>query len=147
MAPEFRALGVDLSRRGAIADETLAVINRCFAADEVELNGQPFLFRPRPPRPPILVGGAPPHALRRAARFGDGLRAPLAELRQLAAAAGKASPEVAVFTRLPIEDAGQARELVRAYTEAGATRLIHAARYTEAAGYRAQVEGLGKVKT
>jgi probable F420-dependent oxidoreductase len=156
MAPEFRALGVDLSRRGAIADETLAVINRCFAADEVELNGQPFLFRPRPPRPPILVGGAPPHALRRAARFGDGwmpmglppddLRAPVAELRQLAAAAGKASPEVAVFTRLPIEDAGQARELVRAYTEAGATRLIHAARYTEAAGYRAQVEGLGKVK-
>ena len=33
---------------------------RRFAADEVEANGQRFLFRPRPPRPPIIVGGAPP---------------------------------------------------------------------------------------
>src|SRR5262245_21132389 len=66
MAAEFRAVGVDPRRRGALMDETLAFLQRCFAADEAESNGQPFLFLPRPARPPIFVGGAPPHALRRA---------------------------------------------------------------------------------
>ena len=156
MEAEFHAVGVDRGRRGAIADATLEVLNRCFASDEVELNGQRFLFRPRPPRPPILIGGAPPHALRRAVRFGDGwmpmglppddLRAPIIELHHLAAAAGKPPPEVAVFTRLPTDDPGRASEILRAYAESGATRVIHAARYTEAAGYRGQVEALAKLK-
>ncbi|MDE0350488.1 MAG: LLM class flavin-dependent oxidoreductase, partial [Gammaproteobacteria bacterium] len=72
MRPEFRALGVDRSRRGRIADTVLDLLNRCFAGDEVTENGQPFLFRPRPRKPPVLIGGGPPHALRRAARYGDG---------------------------------------------------------------------------
>ena len=94
MAPEFRARGVAREQRGRITDDTLAFVTRCFAADEAEANGQPFLFRPRPARPPILVGGAPPHAFRRAGRFGDGwmpiggsadgLRAPIAELAEKA---------------------------------------------------------------
>jgi len=156
MEAEFRALGVDQRRRGAIANATLDLLNRCFAADEVEQNGQRFLFRPRPPRPPILIGGAPPHALRRAARYGDGwmpmglspddLRAPVAELRELMAAAGRPDPEVAVFTRLPIDDADKVRALLAAYAAAGATRVIHGARYTDEAGYRKQVEGLGRVR-
>jgi probable F420-dependent oxidoreductase len=156
MEAEFRALGVERRRRGAIADATLDLLNRCFANDEVESNGQRFLFRPRPPRPPILIGGAPPHALRRAARYGDGwmpmgfapddLRAPVAELHRLMAAAGKPRPEVAVFTRLPIDNAAQARELLDAYADAGATRVIHAARYTDEAGYRRQLEGLVGVR-
>src|SRR5881398_2606271 len=66
MGAEFRAVGVDHRRRGALTDETLAFLDRCFAADVVEANGQPFLFRPRPPRPPLFIGGAPPHAFRRA---------------------------------------------------------------------------------
>src|SRR5438034_559565 len=66
MQPEFRALGVDVRRRGPLTDETLGFLDRCFADDVVEANGQPFLFRPRPPRPPIFIGGAPPHAFRRA---------------------------------------------------------------------------------
>ena len=72
MKPEFRAVGVERKDRGRITDETLAFFGECFASDEVEANGQPFLFRPRPPRPPLYVGGAPPHALERAARFADG---------------------------------------------------------------------------
>jgi probable F420-dependent oxidoreductase len=72
MEAEFRALGVERSRRGAITDETLELFNRCFAADEVEVNGQPMLFLPRPARPPIYIGGKGEHALRRAARFADG---------------------------------------------------------------------------
>ena len=50
----LRALGVARERRGALSDEVLAFLERCFARDEVEANGQPFLFRPRPPKPPIL---------------------------------------------------------------------------------------------
>ncbi|TMA36418.1 MAG: TIGR03619 family F420-dependent LLM class oxidoreductase, partial [Deltaproteobacteria bacterium] len=72
MEPEFRALGVPRARRGHIADETLAFLHACFAGDVVQSNGQDFLFLPRPPRPPIYVGGAGERALRRAVRFGDG---------------------------------------------------------------------------
>src|SRR3989441_7632900 len=60
MAAEFRAVGVDLRRRGALTDETLALLDRCFAADRRAADGQPFLFRPRPPRPPLFIGGAAP---------------------------------------------------------------------------------------
>src|SRR5262245_22865763 len=42
MEAEFRAAGVDRKRRGAITDTTLEFLNRCFAADEVESNGQRF---------------------------------------------------------------------------------------------------------
>ena len=72
MEKEFRALGVDPRHRGATTDATLAFLHACFAGDEVEANGQTFLFRPRPQRPPIIVGGAPPHAIRHAVRFGEG---------------------------------------------------------------------------
>ncbi|MBY0276926.1 LLM class flavin-dependent oxidoreductase, partial [Candidatus Binatia bacterium] len=72
MDAEFRALGVERRRRGAIADATLDLLDRCFADDVVEENGQPFLFRPRPERPPLFVGGSPPHAFRRAIAHGGG---------------------------------------------------------------------------
>lgn len=156
MAAEFRAVGIDRRRRGAVADETLAIINRCFAADEVELNGQRFLFRPRPARPPILVGGAPPHALRRAARYGDGwmpmglppdaLRPHVAELRRLAAEAGKPEPQVAVLTRLPVDDPPQARAVLDAYAAAGATRVIHGVRYRDAAEYARHVQMIAALR-
>ncbi|MBX3026497.1 TIGR03619 family F420-dependent LLM class oxidoreductase [bacterium] len=156
MAPEFRAVGVDRRRRGAIADETLAILARCFAADEVELNGQRFLFRPRPARPPILVGGAPPHALRRAARYGDGwmpmgmppdeLGPHVAALRRLMAEAGKPEPQVAVLTRLPVDDPPAARAVLEAYAAAGATRLIHGARYRDTTEYHRHVNALATLR-
>ena len=66
MAAEFRALGLDHRRRGRATDETLAFLDACFAADLAHANGQPFLFRPRPSRPPLFIGGAPPRAFERA---------------------------------------------------------------------------------
>src|SRR5437899_10621732 len=116
MAAEFRALGIDPRRRGPITDQTLTFINRCFADDVVEANGQPFLFRPRPPRPPLFIGGAPPHAFRRALAHGagwmpigldpDALRPLAAELRARAAAKGLPTPAVAALTRPPPDDPG-----------------------------------------
>lgn len=154
MAPEFRALGVPRERRGALTDEVLGFLNEAFAGDVVERNAQPFLFLPRPRRPRILVGGAPPHALARATRYGDGwmpmaikpaqLASDSARLRELFSQAGKPAPEVAVMTRLPLEDPARATELAVAYREAGATSLVHGSRYADASEFARQVEVLAR---
>ena len=152
MAAEFRALGVDLHRRGKITDETLGFFDRCFAGDVVEANGQPFLFRPRPPRPPVFIGGHTPRAFRRviAHRAGwmpigappDVLAPRVAELREAAAAAGLPPPEVAVMTALPLADRDEARDLVARYANAGATRVIHGNRYPDATAFLAMLDAL-----
>ena len=155
MEPEFRAVGTPYGARGRTTDETLAFLGRCFANDEVESNGQPFLFLPRPTRPPILVGGGMPQSLRRAVRFGDGwmpmmprgadpelLRAPIATLRAEMRAAGKPDPEVAVLTELPLDDAGAAAGLLTAFAGVGATRVAHAWRYADASAFARAAEVL-----
>ena len=121
----------------------------------MEANGQPFLFRPRPPRPPLFIGGAPPHAFRRALSYGagwmpigldpDALRPLAADLRARAAATGRPAPEVAALTRLPLDDPGAARDLLARYAEAGATRVIHGERYADAAAFRAMLDRLARV--
>jgi probable F420-dependent oxidoreductase len=142
MEKEFRALGVDPRRRGAITDEALAFLHACFAGDEVEANGQKFLFRPRPPRPPIIVGGAPPHAIRRAVRFGEGwmpmaahaqvLEAGIASLREGMAAAGKPTPEVVLLQPLPVEDDEKLASRLGELAALGVTRIVHPWRYRDA---------------
>ena len=152
MAPEFRALGVELRRRGALADEALAFLDRCFAADVVEVHDQPFLFRPRPPRPPLFIGGHTPKTFRRVIRHRagwlpmgiapDALAPHAAALRAAAAAASLPPPAIAVLTALPLDDREAARALLARYAEAGATRLIHGARYTDLAAFRAVIDRL-----
>jgi probable F420-dependent oxidoreductase len=142
MAKESRALGVDSRRRGATTDATLAFLHRCFERDEVEANGQIFLFRPRPPRPPIIVGGAPPHALRRAVRFGDGwmptgahagmLESGIASLRAEMAAAGKPAPEVVLLQPLPVDDEDKLGARLAELAALGVTRVVHPWRYRDA---------------
>ena len=154
MAAEFKAVGVPRERRGQITDEILDFLHRCFDDDEVEANGQPFLFRPRPAKPPVFIGGAPPHALARAVRFGEGwmpiglppeqLAGPVAELRTLARAAGRPEPEVVAMTALPLYEPARAVELARAWRKAGATRLIHGSRYADAAAFRRTAEALAE---
>ena len=153
MEAEFRALGVDRRRRGALTDETLEFLHRCFAHDSVEANGQPFLFRPRPARPPIYVGGSGAHALRRTIRYGDGwlpmVRDPkglapgVEELGKLAAAAGKPLPEVVALSFLPAEPI-QARERLAQFEELGVTRLICGLRYDRAEEFRKQAETIAR---
>ena len=153
MEAEFRALGVDRKRRGRITDDTLAFLDACFADDVVQANGQPFLFKPRPTRPPLFIGGAPALAFPRALahRAGwipmgltpDALRAPAADLRRQAAEAGLPAPEIAVLTALPLGDAAAARSLVAAYRDAGATRLIHGVRYTDFDGFQRGLDAVG----
>ncbi len=152
MQPEFRALGVARSQRGALSDTTLDLLNRCFADDEVEHNGQRFLFRPRPAKPPVLIGGGPPHALRRAARYGDGwlpmgLRADklakhLATYAAFCAEAGRQPGAATVMGALPLNDPSQARDTLAAYEAAGANRFVHGGRYADADDFARQLDAL-----
>jgi probable F420-dependent oxidoreductase len=148
----FKALGVDRHQRGKLTDDTLAFLNQCFAQDEVSLNGQPFLFKPRPAKPPILVGGAAPHALQRAALFGDGwlpmagnpgkLAAPMAQYRRLTQEMGKPAGTVTVMTGLPLQDASAARQLLEQYRALQVDRLACAMRYDDVDGYRTSLAQL-----
>ena len=76
---EFEALGVPFNRRGAIANEYLEVIRKCWTGDVVSHTGEFVSFEdvhtaPRParrPHPPIWVGGSSDAALVRAVRYGN----------------------------------------------------------------------------
>lgn len=146
MEEEFRSLGLDPKRRGAMTDEVLAVLHRCFQSDVVEMNGQPILFQPRPARPPIYVGGKPPHALRRVVRYGDGwipagiepaaLKPGIAQLREMCQAAGRPALEVIAMKTLPLEDLPQAVNYARQFKDVGVTHLVHTQGYENVAQYQ-----------
>ena len=77
---EFAALGVPFAERGRRADEHLLVMKELWTSDAPSFDGEftsftDVVFEPRPvqrPHPPVFVGGRSIHALRRAARLGDG---------------------------------------------------------------------------
>ncbi len=150
MAAEFRAVGVPRAQRGRRTDETLAFLHACFSREVAESNGQPFLFLPRPARPPIYVGGAAPHALERTLRFGDGwmpigaktatLARDVSELRVRARAAERPEPEVIVLTALVADEPARVRDRVAELRDAGATELVHASRYPDADAFRREVD-------
>ena len=154
MDAEFRVLGVPRSERGRLSDESLAFFDRCFSNDTIEAHGQPFLFLPRPPKPPVLVGGRAPHALRRAARYGDGWLPMGLEADQLAPlraryceftdALGKPPGSISVMASLPWHDSGRLAAALGAFAEAGADRVVCGLRYRDAAEYRRAVESLAR---
>ena len=152
MDSEFRALGIDRHQRGRISDDTLEFLNRCFENDSVEANDQPFLFRPRPEKPPILIGGAAPHALVRAAKFGSGwlpmglepdqLEAPMKRYSELCAAQGKTPGGVTLMRGLPVDDPPRCLDIRDSYRDLGVERLVCAVRYDTAEEYSAAMEKL-----
>ena len=152
MEAEFRALGIERRHRGRLSDETLAFIHECFENDIVTANGQPFLFRPRPARPPVYVGGAAPHALERAASYGDGwlpigmtaerLPGARAEYAEICEAAGRETGEVVVMGSLPLEDPGSAAEILHGFREGGASRFVLFQRYADGDEFRRRLDTL-----
>lgn len=157
MESEFRATGVDRSKRGQITDDTLKFWHDCFANDEVSANGQSFVFKPRPPRPKFLIGGAAPHAIKRAIALGDGwqpaegdpekLREPIAVLSDGMQKAGKAVPEVIPLNGLPLDDPAQAIDRLQGMAEVGVTGITHAGKYENTDEFRQMVEALLDIKS
>lgn len=180
MDAEFRALGLNRHRRGKTSDEVLEFLNRCFAAnaahedvgeaaedvgkaedggkaaeDVVEANGQPFLFKPRPAKPPIYIGGRAPHALERATRYGDGwlpmgltperLAVEIETYRELTEAAGKPPGLVTLMRGLPLDDAAQSGDLLAQYEEIGVERLVCGMGYDTVEEFSANIEKLDRI--
>jgi probable F420-dependent oxidoreductase len=137
---EFRAIGADFHRRGALTDEYLAAIHSLWTEAEPAFSGrfarfEGICFEPKPrqrPHPPIIIGGHSAQALRRAVRFGDGwygfglkvdATAPLVqELLRLRAASPRAGEplEISLTTFEPLTP-----ELVGKAAAAGVDRLIY----------------------
>jgi probable F420-dependent oxidoreductase len=138
---EFDALGVPFEQRGAISNEYLEVIRRCWTQDVVSHEGRFVSFRdvhtaPRPvraPHPPIWVGGSSDAALRRAARYGDAwhpIRFSIERLRNEALpklgqfADAERRPVPALCPRLRCENPDQARADIDALLALGAQDIL-----------------------
>ena len=154
MDPEFKALGIDRHRRGEISDGILAFLEQCFEHETVVANGQEFLFKPRPARPPVLIGGRAPHAIRRALRYGDGWMPMAQKPEQIEAdvaayfeeaRATNAQASVTVMGGLPSNDAGLARQTLAAYADMGVERFVCAMRYSDVSEYLSGLDRLASV--
>lgn len=156
LAEEFEALGVShFADRGAVLDEHLKAFRMLWTEDRPRFDGQfchfPTLrFLPKPGRPggpPITVGGHGAVALRRAAERADGwhpfgfppeqLVTPVADLRRMAAAAGRPEPQVVLRAFAQVTDESglvPGRPLIgpldaitaclRRYAEVGVTTIV-----------------------
>jgi alkanesulfonate monooxygenase SsuD/methylene tetrahydromethanopterin reductase-like flavin-dependent oxidoreductase (luciferase family) len=133
-------------------------LRRCFDAEDdvVEENGQTFYFRPRPPRPPIFVGGGAPHALERAVRFGDGwmpmgaepekLAPHVAQLREMAQRAGRPVPEVVTLGGIRLDEPRRGAEQLARLAEIGVTRFATGTRYATPDEFRRGLDALVAVR-
>lgn len=135
---EFRALGVDFRRRGAITDDSLEAIRALWTEEVPAYHGRfasfdDVRFEPKPrqrPHPPIVIGGSAPAALARAARY-DGwygfaqtvetTAGIVRELTRLRAGLGRADApyEVSLTTFERLDEA-----LVERAAAAGVHRLV-----------------------
>jgi probable F420-dependent oxidoreductase len=158
MRQEFETLGVDPRKRGALTDETLQILHTLFANDVNSYDGKlvkfpPFVFAPRPARPPIWVGGSGPKALERTLRFGeayypiglkpDELTQIGGYLREEATKRGRAVPEIIVGGMIREGEGGTASMIDRisAYRDAGAHYyVLGLGRYPDADTFRRGVE-------
>ncbi|MFP8873972.1 MAG: TIGR03619 family F420-dependent LLM class oxidoreductase [Myxococcota bacterium] len=158
MEAEFRALGIDRRRRGALTDATLDTLHRCFGADDnvVEEHGQPFLFRPAPPQPPIFIGGSGRHCLERVIRYGDGwipmgadperLAEPIARLRELAASAGRPTPEVIALGGVHGDDPERGAQALHNLAAIGVTRFVQGLRYADSDEFLRGLDSFQRVR-
>ncbi|HWB66436.1 MAG TPA: TIGR03619 family F420-dependent LLM class oxidoreductase [Mycobacteriales bacterium] len=115
---EFAAVGVDMARRGARAEEYLACLRAIWTEEPIEFSGEFYQVPrgwvdPKPvqrPHPPVLLGGAAEPALRRAGRLADGwisssrfpadqLPATARIIREAAAAAGRDPAGIRIVIR------------------------------------------------
>lgn len=119
-AAEFAAAGVPLAERGRRLDESIDVVTRLLAGQEVDHGGPLIPIRvprldPVPRRqPPLVVGGRSDAALERAARVADGwmgvwmspdrLTAAREQLERRARAHGRPCPHVLVMCFVHVTD-------------------------------------------
>jgi probable F420-dependent oxidoreductase len=126
MTEEFDALGVPFSQRGALTNESMAIMKELWQSADPRYqsprwNLTGFKFAPKPvqqPGIPLWVGGSSPGALRRTATLGEGWHptgltpeefgAGREEVRRLASAAKRDPDALAMSIRIEVEVGGRA---------------------------------------
>ena len=139
MDAEFKALGVDRKTRGKKTDELLLFLEKAFKNEEVELNQQKFLFKPRPPKPPIYIAGSKDYSIIRSVKHGNGwipivnepkdLKANLSIYQKLCKEANKKSDKVNVVTRLDVSNKNECKNKLSKFKDMGIERLICGFKY------------------
>ncbi len=134
MDAEFKALGVNKTKRGKKTDELLSFLHTAFNQDEVELNEQKFLFKPRPPKPPIYIAGSKDYSIKRAVKYGDGwipivgdpeeFKENLEIYRDLCDSEDKLSDKISVVSRLDLEDKHLSKEKLTKFEDMGVERIV-----------------------
>jgi probable F420-dependent oxidoreductase len=121
MTEEFEALGIPLRRRGALTDESIAIMkelwtNHSPSYESPRWSFSDLRFSPKPvqqPHIPLWIGGSSPGALRRTAAVGDGwhptglgpeeFALAKEEIARLAAAGGRNIGDIAMSARIEVE--------------------------------------------
>lgn len=120
MEGEFAALGASFPDRGAVTDEYLQVMVKCWTEETPSFHGRFYdlddiAFRPKPlqkPHVPIYIGGNGEPALRRAASTGQGwlplfqspeeLRPKIGLLREMRRASGREDSELSIIASVRV---------------------------------------------
>jgi probable F420-dependent oxidoreductase len=118
---ELNALGSPFHQRGAITNESIAIMKELWTQDDPSFQGEFYSFSgmkfsPKPvqkPHIPLLIGGTSRAAIRRAARMGNGwhptamppeeLSENIQYLRRQTQAAGRDDSEVPVSISVPMQ--------------------------------------------
>jgi probable F420-dependent oxidoreductase len=124
---EMEAMGSAYTQRGAITDESIAVMRALWTQDEPRFEGKHYRFAgmrfsPKPlqkPSIPIVIGGVSRAAIRRAARLGDGwqplgmspeaLGQGMATLREEARACGRDASKIPISIAMSMAKARAGR--------------------------------------
>jgi len=136
-AEEMEDHGTVFKTRFKLMRERVEAMKEIWTKDAAEYHGElvefgPMAAWPKPvqkPHPPVIVGGAFPHAARRALRYGDGwipnasrqqyadVTDYLPQFKEMAAEAGRT-------IRVTIWGAGEDYDRLRRYEEQGVARLV-----------------------
>ena len=157
MDAEFKALGVDRKKRGKITDEFLTFMREAFSQDEIQLNEQKFLFKPRPPKPPFYIGGSKDYSIKRAAKLGDGwiplanepeeLKENLKTYKELCKSLNKESDKVSVVSGLNLNDKASSKEKLTKFEDMGIERLVCGLQYKDLKDYLNKIDLINSLST
>ena len=128
MTPEFDALGIPMSQRGSLTNESMDIMRELWSNEDPRYSSnrwkfEDLKFSPKPvqseagsPHVPLWVGGGSPGALRRAARRGNGWHPSgvsaeefaigRQRVRELAESAGRNPDELVMSARVEVEAHG-----------------------------------------
>jgi len=139
-AEEMEDHGTEFKSRFKKMREQIEAMKAIWTSDAAEYDGDlvkfgPMIARPKPvqkPHPPVIVGGAFPHAARRALRYGNGwipnasrsqytdVTDFLPQFRQMAAEAGRDLAELPVT----VWGVGEDYDRLRRYEAQGVSRVV-----------------------